>query len=326
MSCILFSLPSYEMLIENSELTRSVLRQFESRAEFTADFCFSWAEWIFNLNVEAYRARYQGTTTEEIEKARADEADYEFAKVKDWNDPKEVSDLFGRIVYQCSEFGEYHPKRVSVEMLDEVRGAIKAEMNAPAYKAKVAAQYEIERIAHRSQVERLTAELRAKYPKAKPASAFKTRAAQAAANLRAELKAAFPGVKLSVKSSTYSGGNSIDVSWVDGPSDEAVEAIAKNYQAGDFDGMDDCYHYDPSAFSQAFAEVCGSVRYVKCQRDFSLESVQMAVDIVSPRFAAEPPIVEVSSYSGNAYLRYDCNNEHRHREIYQLLRASDLRF
>lgn len=326
MSCILFSLPSYEMLIENSELTRSTLRQFETRTEFTNDFCLSWAEWMFNLNADAYRTRYQGTTDEEIEEARTDDPDYEFTEIKDWNSPKEVSDLFGRIIYQCSEFSEHNPKQASVDMLREVKEAIKAEMNSPAYIAKRNAQYEAERISHKSEVERLTTELRAKYPKAKPASAFKTSAAQAAANLRTELKAAFPGVKFSVKSSSYSGGNSVDVSWVDGPSDEAVEAIANNYQAGDFDGMDDCYHYNDSALSQAFREVCGSVRYVKCNREFSLDAVQTAVDIVAPRFAAEPPVVEVSSYSGNAYLRYDCNNEHRHREIYQLLRASDLRF
>lgn len=325
MSCILFSLSSYEMLIERSELSRSVLRQFESRPEFANDFCLSWAEWMFNLNADAYRTRYQNTTNAEIEGARVNDADYEFAEIKDWNDPKEVGDLFGRIVYQCSEFDEHHPRRASVELLGEVQDAVKAEMNAPAYKAKIAARYEAERASHKSEVERLIAELRAKYPKAKPASAYKTSAAQAAANLRAELKAAFPGVKFSVKSSTYSGGNSIDASWVDGPSNEAVESIAKNYQAGDFDGMDDCYHYNNSAFSQAFREVCGSARYVKCDREFSQEAVQTAVDIVAPRFEAEPPVVEVSSYSGNAYLRYDFKNEHRHREIYQLLRASDLR-
>lgn len=326
MSCILFSLSSYEMLIERSELSRSVLRRFESRPEFANDFCLSWAEWMFNLNADAYRTRYRNTTDAEIEGARVDDADYEFTEVKDWNDPKEIGSLFGRIAYQCSEFSESHPQRASVIMLDEIKEAIKAEANAPAYKAKIAAQYEAERASHKSEVERLTAELRAKYPKAKPASAFKTSAAQAAANLRAELKAAFPGVKFSVKSSSYSGGNSIALSWVDGPSNEAVEAIASNYQAGDFDGMTDCYNYNNSAFSQAFREVCGSVRYVQCSREFTPDSMQAAIDIVAPRYEAKPPVMEVSSYDGNAYLPYDCNNENRHREIHQLLRASDLRF
>jgi hypothetical protein len=39
----------------------------------------------------------------------------------------------------------------------------------------------------------------------------------AASNIRAELKKAFPGVKFSVRSETFSGGDSIDVKWMDGP-------------------------------------------------------------------------------------------------------------
>lgn len=57
MSCILFSRASYELLIEQSPLAVSVLRNFESRPEFTDDFVLSWAEW------------YRNTEPAEIEKA-----------------------------------------------------------------------------------------------------------------------------------------------------------------------------------------------------------------------------------------------------------------
>lgn len=64
-------------------------------------------------------------------------------------------------------------------------------------------------------------------------------AADTAKLIRAALKKAFPGVTFSVKSKTYSGGASINVAWTDGPTQPMVEAIAKNYQGGGFDGMID---------------------------------------------------------------------------------------
>lgn len=63
--------------------------------------------------------------------------------------------------------------------------------------------------------------------------------AETAKLVRKALKDAFPGVKFSVRSSVYSGGASIDVGWTDGPTSKEVEAVAKQYQGGDFDGMID---------------------------------------------------------------------------------------
>lgn len=70
---------------------------------------------------------------------------------------------------------------------------------------------------------------------------FKTGAAACAAAIRAELKIAFPGVKFSVTSDTYSMGNSVRIFWSDGPTDEQVTAITGKYQYGHFDGMNDMY-------------------------------------------------------------------------------------
>jgi tRNA A37 threonylcarbamoyladenosine dehydratase len=64
---------------------------------------------------------------------------------------------------------------------------------------------------------------------------------EAAKLIRAELKASFPGIKFSVRSSVYSMGSSIDVRWTMGPTEKAVEAIVGKYQDGYFDGMDDSY-------------------------------------------------------------------------------------
>ena len=56
---------------------------------------------------------------------------------------------------------------------------------------------------------------------------------------RKALRRAFPGVKFSVRSNTYSGGASIDVSWVDGPTERQVSAVTSPYEGGRFDGMID---------------------------------------------------------------------------------------
>ena len=67
--------------------------------------------------------------------------------------------------------------------------------------------------------------------------------AETAKEMRAALKAAFPGVKFSVRTSTYSGGSSINVSYFRGPSSKSVERIADRFQGRDFDGMTDSSTY-----------------------------------------------------------------------------------
>lgn len=70
-----------------------------------------------------------------------------------------------------------------------------------------------------------------------------TQAANCAGAIKEELKKLFPGVKFSVKSSNFAGGDSVDVSWEDGPTTEQVNNIINKYQYGHFDGMTDMYEY-----------------------------------------------------------------------------------
>lgn len=93
----------------------------------------------------------------------------------------------------------------------------------------------------------------------------------AAKNLRTELKRAFPGVKFSVRSSRFSGGNSIDISWSFGPTNPQVCKISNKYQDGHFDGMQDLYEYDRSAYGNAVSHVLGRAKFVAEQRDFPNE-------------------------------------------------------
>jgi hypothetical protein len=64
-------------------------------------------------------------------------------------------------------------------------------------------------------------------------------AAATAAEIRKQLKKCFPGVKFSVTSKIFSGGDSVDIDWTDGPMGELVDSITRMYQDRGFDGMTD---------------------------------------------------------------------------------------
>ena len=82
----------------------------------------------------------------------------------------------------------------------------------------------------------------------------------AAANIRVELRRAFPGVKFSVRVPDH---GSVHIRWTNGPTRQEVEAIACRYQGGHFDGMEDIYRSARSAWCEVF----GGADYVSCSRE-----------------------------------------------------------
>lgn len=120
----------------------------------------------------------------------------------------------------------------------------------------------------------------------------------AASNIRAELKKAFPGVKFSVTSKSFAGGNSIDVRWTDGPIISAVDKIIDIYSGGTFDGMTDCYNYSSSAWTTVF----GSSKYIHSSRSHTVDAMKEAVREVCLEYGWPLIKVEVSSYDGRGYL------------------------
>ena len=89
--------------------------------------------------------------------------------------------------------------------------------------------------------------------------------AAAAKAIRNELKAAFPTVKFSVTSESFSMGNSVHISWVDGYTVDQVEAIVGKYQYGSFNGMEDLYEMTN------IREDIPQTKYVQTRREFSEE-------------------------------------------------------
>jgi len=80
---------------------------------------------------------------------------------------------------------------------------------------------------------------------------------EAAAETRAFLRARWPLTKFSVRSKRYSGGSSVDVSWVDGPTQSEVHKATARFR-----GWDNGYYNE----------------HGHCQRTESREAMQAAAD------------------------------------------------
>ena len=93
--------------------------------------------------------------------------------------------------------------------------------------------------------------------------------------LRRVLKEASPGVKFSVRSSKYSGGSSIDVSWTDGPTSDQVRELASVFEGSYFDGMID---YKGSKYHTLDGEpVTIYCDYIFYRRESSKEALTSAI-------------------------------------------------
>ena len=120
---------------------------------------------------------------------------------------------------------------------------------------------------HAAEFETQVEELQRKYPWAIPRGTALSEHARAAKNLKTELQRAFPGTKFAARSSSFSGGDSIDIRWTLGPTAKEVGEIADKYQEGHFDGMIDLYENDRSAYGEAVDKVLGRAKYVSEQRE-----------------------------------------------------------
>lgn len=88
-----------------------------------------------------------------------------------------------------------------------------------------------------------------------------TKSAQTAQAIRKELKASFPGIKFSVTSHNFAGGDSVHVDYDNGVPSEQVTKVVGKYEYGHFDGMTDCYEYSNGR------EDIPQAKYVQVQRN-----------------------------------------------------------
>lgn len=104
----------------------------------------------------------------------------------------------------------------------------------------------------------------------------KSHHALAAANIRRELKAAFPAFKFTIHSKSYAGGDSISIRWTLGPTEREVSAITNKYQEGSFDGMIDLYEYSSD---RSFTSTHGGSKYVFTHRDIDSATAPIIRDL-----------------------------------------------
>lgn len=93
-------------------------------------------------------------------------------------------------------------------------------------------------------------------------------AADVAKIVRKALKAAFPGVKFSVRTDKYAGGSSVDVDWQDGPTIKQVDALVQRFAGATFDGMIDLKEYVKDTLINGI-QVSWGADYIMTHRDYS---------------------------------------------------------
>ena len=134
-------------------------------------------------------------------------------------------------------------------------------------------------------------------------------------NVKRELKAAFPKVKFSIRTSRFSGGNDLTVEWTDGPTKKQVDEIINQYSGGSFDGMIDLYEYN-TGDARSFTNTYGSAKYVSSTRNHSREALQKAADEVAKKWNVEVPEVKISDYDGHAYISDEGLNVSTHDQTW----------
>lgn len=133
------------------------------------------------------------------------------------------------------------------------------------------------------------------------------------AEIKKELGAKFPGIKFSVRYSSYSGGDSVDISWLYGPTTDEVRTITDLYQGGHFNGMEDIYEYsEPQQIIDNKGElrVRPTAKYVHVSRSYSTDYSTSEAENLIAQFICERQNIEhegepihASKYVNGSYRR-----------------------
>ena len=123
--------------------------------------------------------------------------------------------------------------------------------------------------------------------------------AETAKLVRAVLKESFPGVKFSVRSSVYSGGASINVNYVDGPTYDQVKRVVGMFEGSYFDGMTDYKGLNYSSIDGQ--EVRFGADFIFVNRKFSVDLFTNLVADACKYYGYAMPQIACGEYSG-AYI------------------------
>lgn len=117
--------------------------------------------------------------------------------------------------------------------------------------------------------------------------------------VRKVLKEAYPDTKFSVRCHKYAGGASIDVRWLDGPTQKQVDAKVRYLQSWDYMDITDYMHTKKSTHEgETFHSGANSV---SCQRDHSIELMERAAREMAERYDLPP--LEIATWGdGRGYI------------------------
>ncbi len=206
----------------------------------------------------------------------------------------EIGERFGWAVTRenaddiAAAFREILPACMESIPVEDTRRTPEEEAERVAESNRMAAEREKQEQKKAGEVDKIAAKLREQYPHAIGQDSYKTGAARAAANIKAELVRTFPGVKFSVTSDTFSMGDSVDARWTDGPTSSQVDEILAKYQDGHFNGMIDLYEYDRSEYGRAVELVLGRAKYVHSSRSSSEPVKAKATALVCEYYGVGP--------------------------------------
>lgn len=142
------------------------------------------------------------------------------------------------------------------------------------------------------------------YPYLQPIADTHSGGVAAAKNIRLVLKNQFPGVKFKV-TSDYS---SVNVRWVDGPTDAAVcEALAP-FDIGHSDSQSDYFYTERTRFSEKF----GGVQYLFTRRELSDSAVTASIHAV---FGTDGPTL-AEWQRGTAWAQVECKGSYRDAKMW----------
>lgn len=137
--------------------------------------------------------------------------------------------------------------------------------------------------------------------------------AETAKLVRKALRANFPELParfFSVRSDTYSGGASIDVSWMDGPTVQEVREVTALYEGSTFDGMQDLKTPHSSILTDEngeLREVHFGADFIFTHRDHSLELAIAAEERCRDRYPDFPgpdelELMTITRKQGTAFM------------------------
>lgn len=128
--------------------------------------------------------------------------------------------------------------------------------------------------------------------------------AEVAKIIRKELAANFPGIKFSVRSSTYSGGSSIRVEYTDGPAYEKVNSLVRKFNGASFDGMIDLKSYN-DAIEYNGEKISLGVDFIFVDRHASNETFKAICLAIAEKWGASEPGFDGGTGNSGIYVKFN---------------------